>query len=323
MKVLFITSHYDKGAGSAPFVKREFDALKKYGIDIELFSYVGAWNIITYIKTFILLRQKTEQTKYDLLHARFGQCGLLAVLFYRHKTVVTFGGSDLQGSVTIPKWKNWLLVNISKISAKLCTSVIIVSERLSEVIKRVDYNVIPSGVDINLFKPLDYFESREKLSLKKNTKYILFVGNPSNQIKRYDLFIEVINQLRILNKHNHIEILRATNLPTFMIPIYMNSADCLVLTSYNEGSPNVIKEALACELPVVSVDVGDVSKHILKFKPCKISKTHSSIEIANLVNNTILSGNRAVGGYEYIKRNLSLKKMAKSIIEVYNYTILQ
>lgn len=323
MKILFITSHFNKDHGQAPFVKREFDAIKNTGLDIDLFSYKGSWSIINYIKIYFTLKKILKNNRYDLLHARFGQCGLLAILFFRHKSIVTFGGSDLQGSITLPRLKNFLLTRISRIVSSLCNYVIIVSHSMVRFIQNDNYAIIPSGVDVELFKPLDYLASRKKLSLSINKKYILFVGNPKNKIKRFDLAREVIDKLKKLNKTESFELLLVNNVKPSEVPLYMNSADCMILTSYNEGSPNTIKEALACELPIISVDVGDVSEHILKFKECMLSSNYNSLELAKLVNEVIFNANRVENGYDYIKNNLSLSIMSRDIIDVYDKCLKQ
>ena len=101
MKILFISSHYTHSSGSAPFVKKEYNALRDLGLDIDLYAYSGGWSMVNYANHLYKIYRLIKTKKYDILHARFGQCGVLAIFFKDTKSIVTFGGSDLTGTKTI------------------------------------------------------------------------------------------------------------------------------------------------------------------------------------------------------------------------------
>ena len=86
-------------------------------------------------------------------------------------------------------------------------------------------------------------------------KLILFPGNKKNPVKNY-AFLE--RTLKFLNR-TQFEVVELTNILRNNVPVYMNAVDVVVLTSIKEGSPQVIKEAAFCGVPIVAVNVGDVA----------------------------------------------------------------
>ena len=133
MKILFISSHYTHSSGSAPFVKREYNALRDLGLEIDLYAYSGGWSIINYANHLYRIYRLIKTKKYDILHARFGQCGVLAIFFKDTKSIVTFGGSDLIGTKTIFFLKNFVLTRLSRFVANKCDKVILVSSSLKNI----------------------------------------------------------------------------------------------------------------------------------------------------------------------------------------------
>lgn len=141
-----------------------------------------------------------------------------------------------------------------------------------------DYTVIPSGLDLELFCPMDQKECRQRLALSSEKKLVLFAADPRKVIKRFDLAKKAVE---IVMKSLPVELIIASNEPHALMPVYMNACDALLLTSQHEGSPNVVKEALACNLPVVSLDVGDVRKRIGNAQNCRVCENDDPYEIAN------------------------------------------
>src|SRR5262249_55435467 len=119
---------------------------------------------------------------------------------------------------------------------------------------------IPMGVDLNLFKPMPEEEARKQLALRGGPMRVAFVAHPNNRRKRFDLAEAAVRSLQ--ESGIEVELLPIYGVPHDQIPIYMNACNALVLTSNQEASPCVIKEAMACNLPIVSTDVGDVAEVI-------------------------------------------------------------
>jgi glycosyltransferase involved in cell wall biosynthesis len=90
-------------------------------------------------------------------------------------------------------------------------------------------------------------------------RLILFPAAPDHPVKRFGLAQEAVAGL---DGRFAAEMVGCGGVPYNLMPTYMNACDVLLLTSLHEGSPNAVKEALACNLPVVSVDVGDVRERV-------------------------------------------------------------
>jgi teichuronic acid biosynthesis glycosyltransferase TuaC len=269
LKVLMITNEWPTPDAPyrVPFIKRQADALIKAGIDLEVFSFEGRKNPARYLEAWMRVRRKLRDTRYDLVHAQFGQSAVLA-LPKRVPLVVTFRGSDLEGYIgsnnRYPIFSHVLRL-ISKLMARAADEVILVSERLAQHIHTRSYHVVPSGLDLDLFKPHDKRVAREKLNLPLDTKLVLFAANPSNPIKRFDLANAAVEMLK---PRMNVELVATKNVPYPQMPLYMNACDALILTSTHEGSPNVVKEALACNLRVVALDVGDIAQRLGSLEGC-------------------------------------------------------
>ena len=159
---------------------------------------------------------------------------------------------------------------------------------------------------------------RSKLNLDKNKKIILFAGNETDLVKNYILAKEIfVNLKKSLNDVLMISI--PLNTDKELIPYYMNSADCLLFTSLQEGSPNVIKEALACNIPIVSADVGDVRERLENVEGCIVCNSYNAYEFISSIKEILNNENKIDGRSNVL--SLDLKKTAQNIIEIYKNII--
>jgi glycosyltransferase involved in cell wall biosynthesis len=284
VKILIITTEWplfpDDVTGI--HVVNQVRELRNSGIEVDVFSFRGKKNLVRYLRSIFDLRQ-LDLHSFDLIHAHHGQAGIVALSQNVLPVVVTFHGSDLQGirdklgNVTLlGKALKW----ISSLVARYADEVILVSDHLKKFIPARSYCVIPAGIDINLFQPLSKHDAREKLGLSQSFRYVLFVGDPARTEKRFSLAHDVVELLK--DKMN-VELLVAKGIPHRLIPLYMNACDVLLITSFSEGSPTIVKEALACHLPIVSVDVGDIRASIGNFKGCIISDSDEVSALASSV----------------------------------------
>jgi glycosyltransferase involved in cell wall biosynthesis len=130
---------------------------------------------------------------------------------------------------------------------------------------RTHNRVIPNGVDVDRFRPMDRDLARRSLGWDQDERVVLFVGNPEELRKRYELAAAAVADVR--GTLGDVRLVVAHGIDPDRIPVYMNAADCLVLLSWMEGSPNVVKEALMCNLPVVATAVGDVPELLQGISP--------------------------------------------------------
>ncbi|GAG01747.1 unnamed protein product, partial [marine sediment metagenome] len=203
---------------------------------------------------------------------------------------------------------------ISRYIALLAEGIIVVSDSLGNLLpKSCKFHVIPDGIDLDLFTSQSKKAARSKLGLPSDKKLILFAGNPDMPEKRFELAQKAVHVLK--KKLADIELITVKKLPHRAIPLYLNACDVLLLTSWHEGSPNIIKEALACNLPVVSVDVGDISRYIGKIKGCVLCRDNQPETISKALER-ILCEDIPIRGRDSIV-DLDIHITIQKIIAIY------
>ncbi len=280
-RVLMITSEWPTSEKpyQVPFIVRQATFLKRAGVALDVYPFRGSKRPDRYAAFWAEAQRKIASRKYDLVHAQWGQSALLA-LPKRIPLVVTFRGDDLEGIIGSngkPTLAGYALQNLSRVVSRVADEVILVSESLARRMPKRDYHIIPSGIDMDLFRPIAKQEARKKLGLSPNQRLVLFAGSATNPRKRIDLARTVVE---LVCQEMDAELLVASGVNHDQIPLYMNASDALLLTSLHEGSPNVVKEAMACNLPIVSTNVGDVQERIGNIQGCFISQEDDPETIA-------------------------------------------
>jgi teichuronic acid biosynthesis glycosyltransferase TuaC len=301
-----------------PFVVRQVKYLRLAGIDLHLLPFRGGKNPVNYARAWKQAQHLLKVNNFDLVHAQWGQSGLLA-LPKRVPLVVTFRGDDLEGIVGAGGKKTGyglILKTVSRMVARAANQIILVSESLSVPVKSRPIHVIPSGLDLKLFYPADKTLARKKLGLHQERRYVLFAGAATNPRKRVWLAEQAVD---LLKSEMDVELLTATNILHDQVPDYMNASDVMVLVSMHEGSPNVVKEALACNLPVVSTDVGDVRQRIGHIPGCVVLEHDDPNTIANALRTVLQRGERIDGRSTVL--NLDENIMTKKVINVYQQAL--
>jgi teichuronic acid biosynthesis glycosyltransferase TuaC len=303
IRVLMVTCEWPSPGVNvtAHFIKRQADFLKAAGVDVDVFPFKGAKNPLNYVKAWLRLGRKLRRERYDLIHAQFGQSGLVA-LPKRLPLIVTFRGSDLLGTVSDRTGRHLRASMIhqyfSRLVAARADAVIVVSEHLkSQLHRSIEAHVIPSGIDFDFFRRTDKQLARQRLGLPRYEKLVLFVGRPTQARKRCYLAKQAVE---ILNQTMPAKLVVAWGVPHTDIPLYMSACDALVFTSMQEGSPNVVKEALACDLPVVSVPVGDVASRIGGIEGCGLCDDDDPKTIAAALER-VLRREKRIAGRDTIK----------------------
>ncbi|HYC95462.1 MAG TPA: glycosyltransferase [Sphingomicrobium sp.] len=318
LKVLMVTTNWPAPGGprTSHFIKRQADFLQAAGVDVDVFHFQAQKNVARYVKAWLAVRRKLRSNRYDLIHAQFGQSGLMA-LPRRIPYVVTLRGSDILGTVSDRSGKytfaGRINQRISRMVAAKANGVILVSEHMQGHLPGLNgFKVIPSGIDFDLFRIIPRDEARRQLGLPLDERLVLFVGNPQQARKRYPLAKAAVD---LLNQRLPVRLVVGWGVPHGDIPIYMAACDALVFTSMQEGSPNVVKEALACNLPVVSVAVGDVEQRIGGVEGCELCRDESPEMIAAALERILLSGKRVEG--RKAVEHLSETAITQQVIAVY------
>ncbi|MEO7986947.1 MAG: glycosyltransferase [Gemmatimonadales bacterium] len=297
------------------FIKRQAEFLRDAGVHVDVFHFRGAKNPWKYALAWLRVRPRLWPARYDLVHAQFGQSGLLA-LPKRLPLVVTLRGSDLLGIVGRGGRNTRggrLLNRLVRYVAQRADAVVVVSEHMkAHFHTEAPVVVLPSGLDLDRFRPVPREEARRRLNLAPDKRLVLFAGNPENPRKRYGLARQSVD---MLSRALSAELIVAWGVPHQDMPALMSACDALVFTSMQEGSPNVVKEALACDLPVVSVAVGDVAERLRGVGGCELCSDESPETIAAALERVLRRGGRAEG--REAVRHLDERLMTQRLIELY------
>jgi glycosyltransferase involved in cell wall biosynthesis len=279
MKVLHVVNVYsDKDNRAAqPFVKAQIDSLINAGIDVDVLNVKGNESKLNYLGAIRKCRKSVKEGGYDIVHGHYVYSGLIAALQTRAISVVSFMGSDLYGTFTqnekVTK-QGHFDIHLSKCLQLMIDGIIVKTpEMLNLLIRPQKAIILPNGVDFNIFRKSSKEEAKQRLRLDPEKKYILFAGDYLSPRKGYSILEEAVNRLK--QDHPEYELLMAHKVPHEFVPIYMNAAEVLGLPSLKEGSPNVVKEAIACNLPVVATDVGDIREIIGHIPGCFLVKRNS------------------------------------------------
>lgn len=297
IRVLMVTAGWPTSqAQTTHFIKRQAEFLQSAGVQVEVFHFRGGQKLRNYVTAWAGVQSRLAAGRYDLVHAQFGQSGVLA-LPKRLPLIVTLRGDDLQGIIDDATaritLKGRVLRRLSQWVASRADAVIVVSEHMRAFLDpAVRTHVIPSGLDLASFRLIPRAEARRYLGLSQEKRLILFGGNPACARKRYTLAQEAVARL---NQSLPVELIVAWGVRHADMPYYMNACDALVFTSMQEGSPNVVKEALACNLPVVSVAVGDVTSRLQGVAACEVCADERPETIAAALERVVRTPQRSNG----------------------------
>ena len=317
MKILIVAS--DKGGHFAPFIEEQMTALQACGMQMVRYGITGH-GIIGYLRELPALKRMIRAEQPDVIHAHFGLCGLLANLQRRVPVVTTYHGSD----INVPK-----ILRLSKIAMRLSAWNIFVSKRNIAIAKPINkYTLLPCGV--NLPQPWSEMQTQlvEQLTLNqwvqqvlpKNVKHVLFAGAFNNAVKDPELAKAVINKLN--DDGVKVELIELKGYNRAQVNALMYNCDALLMTSKTEGSPQVVKEAMACGCPIVSVDVGDVAERVSGVEGCYIVDSREPVVIADALQKALVFARRANGRERIIEIGLTNEQVAGQLIQIYNSLVM-
>ncbi len=307
MRVLVVTNMYPSPAmpSFGTFVHDQVEALRAAGVEVDVLAFNGRESTWNYLWAFPRYWLALLRRHYDLVHAHYVLAGIVARAQWGRPLVLTHHGPEVLGQ---PRWQGPLCRFITP----LCDEVIHVSEEVRRALRDDDGWVIPCGVDLDAFAPVPRDEARRRLGLPLDRRLVLFAGDYWRPEKRFDLVEAAIPLAR--RELPDVELVLLTKQPHDVVPLYMSACDVLVLTSALEGSPMVVKEAMACNLPVVSVRVGDVPEVIGGTPGCALAERDPEDIAAKLVE--VLREPRRTDGRARIA-HLCHDRIAQRVLEVY------
>ena len=317
-RVLVVTNLWPTEADPSygAFVRDQMESLRPRGVEFDALFINGRESRWNYARAIGQMWRMLHARPYDLIHAHFGLSGWIARCQLRVPVVVTFHGDDVLGqfkrSGGITLLGRFFQVS-SFVLARMVSATIVQSRQMKSRLRLGSAAIIPCGVDLDLFRPLDQAEARRAVGLDPHKKYVLFPYDPGVARKRYDVIEAAVARAREFVPE--IEILQVCGVPHTRLPLYMNAADLLVLASLAEGSPVAVKEAMATNLPVVTVDVGDTRDLVGPTEGCYLVRRDAQ-EIATQIVEVCRRGTRT-RGRDWIAR-LSIEKVAQQIVELYS-----
>jgi glycosyltransferase involved in cell wall biosynthesis len=317
MRVLMVTPQLPTQArpGTLAPTVRQIESVRALGTEVEVLEVRGMKRL-KYLQSLGSLWSVAHSV--DLIHAHFGYCGWLARSYVRKPVVVSFMGDDLLGtpdSAGHVTAASSLVVQIDRWVARTVDAVIVKSAEMAKVVAPVRAHVIPNGVDLQAFAPMDAAEARASLGWADGKRYVLFAGNPDVPRKGFPLAREAV-QNAAARMTEPLELVPLSNVPSDRVPLYMNACDVLLMTSFLEGSPNVIKEAMACNLPVVSVPVGDVPELLADVPGCAVCPREAH-DLAGALIQILRRAQRSNGRVALERKGLDLLSVARKVVDVY------
>lgn len=291
------------------FIKEQIEAVRKLDstFHFDVFQINRNSRKINYLTAVLRLRSIIKQKTYNLFHAHYGLSALSSVWQKRIPVIATYHGSDIN--------TNYSRFCIKWIIQQKTTFNIFVNQKHSRLMKNPKNSmVIPCGVDLDIFHPLDKNYARAKLGWSSKKKYIVF---PS-EFKRFEKNSSMAKKAIAHLGDNNVNLIELKGYTRNEVNYILNASDLLLMTSISEGSPQTIKEAMACNLPIVSTDVGDVREVIGNTEGCFIT----TCRLENVVEKIqmALDFNKRTNGHKNIN-HLDINNVAEKIISVYKYVL--
>lgn len=263
LSILVVTNMYPtaEAPNYGTFVAEQVEALRGLG-DVETVEVLfldGRKSALNYLRGVKELRKAIGRNRFDVVHAHHGLAGAVAVTQSRIPVVITFHGSDL----SYYAWQRW----VSRLAARRAAVNVCVSAAAASKVSGAEH--LPCGIDLERFAPVDRASARRSFDVPEGALALLFPGPRAHPQKAYSRFEEVRDALR--SRGQAVHELRLENVDRAAVPALLAAADVMVMTSVSEGSPVSIMEALACGVPIVATDVGDVRSMIAGVPNCVVA----------------------------------------------------
>ncbi len=310
LRVLVVTNMYPTADKPilGTFVAEQVASLRQRGLHMDVLFIDGPANRMNYLRGIGDLRRSLRTASYDLIHAHYVFSGMIARLQWRLPIVLTHHGIEAQRGWTAP---------LCRWTSRVVDRTIVTSPRVAQALGLPDVAVLPCGVDTELFTPLPQAAAREKLGLPLDQPIVLFVGAPRPE-KRLSLIQAAVEKLQARRPEARLVLVHAA--PRERIPVYMSAGDVLVLASTAEGSPMVVREAMACNLPIVSTDVGDVPE-LLGDSAGHYIAGSTPADLAEKLHQALTFGRRTEARARILPE--SLASVAERIEEIYRQVLAQ
>jgi glycosyltransferase involved in cell wall biosynthesis len=300
---------------SGIFVERQVESLSQAGVEVASFDIGNSYAFRDIFLKWRALRRMVRMFEPNVVHARYGTLVALLSVFSGPPAIITFCGSDLNPNPAVSFLRRCLGMVMSNVAALRARRVICVSEQLRRALwwRKSVALVVPDGIDLELFSPGSQKEARTQLGWHHTHPVVLFNAGADGGVKKgLDLVKAAMKVARL--QVPDAKLFTVSTVKPDLMPLYYRAADALVLASRYEGSPNVVKEALACNLPVVSTPVGDVPERLVGVDPSAIVPFDHS-EIGKAIAKILTLRSRSNGRGHVL--DISNQRVAERIVSIY------
>ncbi|WP_295389122.1 glycosyltransferase [uncultured Thiodictyon sp.] len=303
------------------FIRSQIESLSRHGVASEVVQIPGDGSKLNYLWALAMLPGRARARPYDLLHIHFGYTALAAIGIRHLPSVLSFCGSDLLGQpdeAGRSSRYSLALARLSKYAARRSQAVIVKSDEMARALGPgyADVAVIPNGIDLELFQPLPRQQARAALGWPQDEAILLFPADRREPRKNFSL-AKAVHE-RLLSGGRTIRLESLYGRPQSDIVLAMAAADVMLSCSSQEGSPNVVKEAMAMNLPIVATNVGDCAERLMGVRSCAVPPTDLDAFVAATA--AILDAGNRSNGRDYVQQ-LSLDAIARRILVVYRRAI--
>lgn len=313
-----------------PFVTEQGESLRAQRCDVEYFLVRG-----NYLRAVKALKQKIRECQPDIVHAHYGLSAITAELQSLVPVVTTFHNGETL---------NWLVNLVTSLFSLRAKHVVYVAQHIHDLVyfKAKNHSIIPCGVNMDDCHIIDQIAARQQLGFEDGVKYILFGGGFDNLRKNYAILrdaVERIEQAPWLSveggeRCGNIVCLEMKGLSRAECVLRMNACDLFALPSHSEGSPQALKEAMACNCPILATDIADVRTllddlpgHYILRNP---RKTHerwdadekSLDEITELLQEALRFTSRTNGRDRILEMGLSNEQVAEQLLRIYEQVLV-
>lgn len=308
MRILLVHSGNAVGGDSEryTFVREQGTALQQLGCEVEYYAVVGT-GVRGYLKNVKPLRKKIAESKPDVVHAHFGLCGMVAVLAAHKKVPVVI---TCHNGETLSKSANIITsLAIQRADYSFCVAQHIYDKLY---IKPKHYMIQPCGIDMKDLPLVDKATAMQEMNLPKDKVNILFGGSFSNARKNAPLAQAAI---ALLNRDD-VNLIEMRGFNRHQVNLLFCGCDMLLLPTKSEGSPQVLKEAMACNCPVVATDVADIA-FLLQGVTNSYVTSFDPKDVADKIQRVINCSERTNGRERIDALHLDNPQVAEHLIKVY------
>ncbi len=311
------------------FVETQTRSLTDLGWAVTLSVVDNRTSICGIARNVRRLRSEVARSRAEVVHAQYGSVTAAVAHAARGALplVISFCGDDLLGTPepgVLWHLRSRASRSIGLMAACRAQSLVVKSRNLLVALPaplRRRAEIIPNGVDEKVFAPLRRTDARFKLGWSESQPIVLFnVGtNVHNLVvrARKNLPLAQATMVELRQSHPLARLETLSSIPQADVALKMSAADCLLVTSIHEGSPNIVKEAMACNLPIVTVPCGDVEERLARVQPGSVAP-YDAAQLANSIRQVLEQGGRSNGRDELVRQGLTARAVAVQLGRFYD-----